>query len=37
MTTQSAGIHPELLRVSVGIENAETIIGIFEQQLGNFV
>lgn len=29
----AAGIHPDLLRVSVGIENVETIIGMFEEAL----
>jgi len=30
---ESVGIHPDLLRLSVGIENVETIIGIFEEAI----
>ncbi len=30
---RSAGIHPELIRVSVGFDNVETSIGLFEQAL----
>jgi cystathionine gamma-synthase len=30
---EAVGIHPDLLRVSVGLENVETIIGIFDEAL----
>lgn len=30
---KSIGIHPDLLRVSVGIENVDSIIGMFEEAL----